>query len=161
MKKIRIFCFLTAFIFITSTQALNAKEESQATAGPADPAETGAALLGSFEDDRISDLKNQYRTEIDEITFKIKNETDPLKREELQKEIHNIKAEREIEVLELRFDIAVEEGDSGEADQLQKILDQAYLKTNTAQTKGTIEKQQQPENNNKKIKTRKKNPDDM
>jgi hypothetical protein len=128
MRKCRLFIVLAALVFVFPVSALSWDDEPEADSGPVstEASEAEAWTIETLKDDRVLALEEAYAAEIQAILEQIQEETDPLEREHLQREIHELKAEEAIALKELFLEIAFERGDWERVDQLQEALDKLY-----------------------------------
>ena len=157
------YCFLIGLAIIVfgfTVTALSGEDEAAADleGGIVEPSEANTVNFDFWKDERLLDLEEEYAAYYQALLAEIQNESDPLKREQLQKEVQALKEEREIKLKELQLEIAIEQGDEVRELEILEALDSLY---EPKVVKPSFqEPRQQPEAGRIKSKAPSKNPDD-
>jgi hypothetical protein len=131
----QIFVAFAAFLFITVStlwpvEALLLADDGYGTPilsdGVVEESENSTDFLESLKDDRLIAVEEQYEDEIAVKSTAAKETHDPNEAEQLQQEIHDLKAEAEISAKEVLLDIAIEKDDEEKISQLEDVLDDLY-----------------------------------
>jgi len=128
MGKLRFLVFLVALVLVFPVMVLAGEDEGTPNleCGAIESSDLGDSALTPLKDKRVLDLENEYTARLQSLYEQIQYETSTLAREELQKEVHKVKVEQEIEVKELYLEIAAENGDDAPVIEIQEVLDQLY-----------------------------------
>lgn len=122
------------------------------------PSEADTLNYEAPKDDRLLNLKDEYEDDYNALISEIQAESDPLKKELLQKEVQALKEELEIKYKEIQLEIAIEQGD--EIRELE-ILDALELLYEPKEAKPSSQEPfQEVEDKSVKSKAAFKNPDD-
>ena len=128
MRKLSFLVLLTALVFVFPVMALSWEDEPEmnSNSGSAEALEAGAVAPKVLKDERVLALENECSTNLQALWEEIQDESDPLERERLQKEVQQAKAEEELALKELSLEIALERGDEEQVAELQETLQQLY-----------------------------------
>jgi hypothetical protein len=74
------------------------------------------------EDNRITALEEEFASLLQAVVERIRSESDPMKQESLQKEIHGLKENQLIAMVELHLEMALEKGDERLIAELEEVL---------------------------------------
>lgn len=131
----QIFFAFTAFLYITVStlwpvDALLLADDGYGNPilsdGVVEESENSTDFLEPLKDDRLIEVEEQYEEEIAVKSTEAVETQDPNETEQLQREIHDLKAEAEIAAKEVLLDIAIEQGNEEKISQLEDVLDDLY-----------------------------------
>ena len=160
MQKSNILVVLAILVFTFTVVELSQGDEAVVISEEGMIEPSGSSTLDSdlLKDERILDLEEQYAAHLMALWAEIQNESDPLKSEQLQKEVQAVKEERELMLQELQLEIAIEQGDQAREMDILEALDALYEPDVVSPS--SQDHRQQPEAESIKPKTPSKNPDD-
>ena len=160
MRKYNFLIVLAILVFIFTIIELSWGDEAAIILEEGMIESSGVSTLDSdfLKDERIMDLEQEYAAYLEALWADIQNESDPLKREQLQREVQALKEEREIKLKELQLEIAIEQGDEVREMEILEALDSLY-EPKVVQP-SFQEPRQKPETGSIKSKAPSKNPDD-
>ncbi len=160
MRKYYFFIVLATIVFSFTVTAMSGEDEAAVDleGGIVEPSEAYTVNLDFLKDERLLDLEEEYAAYYMTFLAEIQDESDPLKREQLQREVQALKEEREIKLKELQLEIAIEQGNEARELEILEALDSLYEPKVVEPS--SQEPRQQPEPGSIKSKSPSKNPDD-
>jgi len=162
-KKGKYILVSLCFILIATMSGMGQKYIFESVmvedSGLAQSSDLPATARVSSQNPEMEQVQKPYETEVQSLWKQIQDEPDPAERERLQKEISQVKAEREIARLELSLVMAVERGNDEQTaeieEELVRLLQPEVAKACDSETR------QPPEVDTTDRRARSNNPDDQ
>ncbi len=126
MRKIRFMVLAAVLIFILPVSVLAIEDEPVVSSGIIEVETAEALECEKAEPQQVVDLENEYEARFQKLQQELTGEKNQWAREDLQKEIQNLKSEEELAFQELYLEMATVAGDLERVAELQQAVDSHY-----------------------------------